>query len=183
MVKMNSYKKKILFALASLCLVFILAACVTIPDTQQKRKKATRRNCIDCHNELSQRFQKGVIHAPVKENNCAACHLPHGIIGKLLMREYPPDLCFRCHNGMRSEMRGLSVHQPVEKGDCVVCHDPHNSDYAKLMKAEGNEACFACHDKQNYSRANIHNPVIQGCMTFHEPHKSDIKPLLIKEAT
>ena len=129
-----SKKSLILSFVICLGLVLLVVACVATSEPQQKRRKMTRRNCIDCHKDLSEQYQKGGVHAPVKENNCAACHLPHGILGSLLMREYPPGLCFKCHIDIKSKQSGLSVHKPVANGECGACHDPHNSDYPALLQ-------------------------------------------------
>ena len=150
-----NYKSLIPMFLISLCLGLLLASCVTTQEPQQERRRTTRRNCSDCHKDLSAQYQKGVVHAPVKENNCAACHLPHGVLGSLLMRDYPPALCFRCHIDMKSQQSGLSVHKPVADGECDSCHNPHNSNYPALLEAAGNEVCFSCHEQEDFSRTNI----------------------------
>ena len=180
-LKLSCYMKRLvlLFLICS-CLGLLLASCVTTEEPQKQRKRAIRRNCSDCHQDLSAQYQKGIVHAPVKENNCAACHLPHGVLGSLLMRDYPPTLCFRCHIDMKSQQSGLSVHQPVAEGECDSCHNPHNSEYPSLLNAAGNEACFNCHEQEDFSRSNIHAPVLEGCLTCHVPHKSDNRSLLAK---
>jgi predicted CXXCH cytochrome family protein len=79
---------------------------------------------------LVQEYQRGIVHEPVRTNSCAKCHLPHGIVGSLQLREYPPRLCFRCHQGTKVELLqpGVSLHKPVDDGTCDACHDSHNSD-------------------------------------------------------
>ena len=84
-------------------LSLFIAGCVTTPETQQQRKPK-RKNCLECHTELVQKYQSGIVHEPVRSNNCFKCHLSHGIVGALLLREYPPGLCFRCHQGTKVKM-------------------------------------------------------------------------------
>ena len=44
-----------------------------------------RRTCAQCHPDKVAAFQTGIVHQPVKEKNCETCHLPHGLVGTVLI--------------------------------------------------------------------------------------------------
>ena len=89
-------EKKIL-----LVLLIFLSACVASPPAS---KKTPQKTCFDCHHEMKVKFAKGVIHRPVADQDCGACHLPHGLIGGIQLRQPAPGLCRRCHRSLFKEV-------------------------------------------------------------------------------
>lgn len=166
--------------LACLSLAVLVVTCVP---TSQHPQRAVRNTCVDCHKEMAEKYQQGHVHAPVRNNNCEACHQPHGLIGGLFLRKNEPNLCLNCHRQLAAGADKKSVHKPVAKGKCSTCHNPHNSQYPLLLNAAADESCFACHDRAPFNKANIHAPLQKdGCKTCHNPHMADQPHLLIADA-
>lgn len=160
-----------------ICAMFLLCSCVAGTKTQQS-KKVLMKQCLDCHPEFKSKFTSGIIHDPVKQETCFACHRPHGLYGKIVFIDDQPNLCYGCHEGVKPAAAAKSVHEPLITGSCTECHLPHNSSYASLLKDEGAKSCFACHAQEPFQRKTIHEPLGQGCDTCHVPHSSDNIALL-----
>ncbi|SNB47295.1 cytochrome c3 family protein [Geobacter sp. DSM 9736] len=134
--------------------------------------------CYSCHDNLA---TDKVVHLPVKEGSCTACHAAHSSqAGKLLTAE-GSALCFGCHNKARFSRK--IGHEPVESGNCLSCHEPHQSKRGRLLKgAEDSLACFDCHDRSIGTGTSIHSPVASGdCGGCHSVHGSDYPKLLIAD--
>jgi len=158
----------------------LAVSCAQTP--QQQKEKAPAKSCLDCHPEMTDRFKQGYVHAPVQENRCDKCHLPHGLIGVVILRLEEPALCYTCHQALLPAAEQRSVHKPVATGQCGSCHDPHNSKYPSLLKTSREETCFGCHDRSSFTQKYVHAPLEKGCETCHNPHKSDNPSLLVMEA-
>ena len=155
--------------------VLLAVSCV---QTDRKVEKAPARSCLDCHPEMGSTFKEGHVHAPVKEDRCDSCHLPHGLIGGLFLREQEPELCYSCHDDLKPSPGRQSVHQPVAAGTCSSCHEPHNSRFSFLLKAPAEESCFRCHDRSLFQKKFTHAPLAEGCRSCHNPHFSKNVSLL-----
>ena len=129
--------------------------------------------CYQCHAEVVQAESgqqiadvrskvenSSVVHHPVAEGDCTACHVAHFSQQRSLLRlKYPQkiyrafsggsyELCFQCHDRHLVEEDGTphtqfrngqknlhSVHVNQEKGRaCDICHDPHASDRHRLIR-------------------------------------------------
>lgn len=156
-----------------------LVSCVQAPE---ERERAPAKSCLDCHPAMAERFKQGYIHEPVNEDRCDRCHLPHGLIGVVILREEEPDLCYTCHRELEPDADQVSVHSPVAGGQCHRCHNPHNSKYPGLLTSPGEELCFTCHARDSFSGKYFHAPLEQGCGTCHDPHKSGSSSLLVRQA-
>ena len=136
--------------------------------------------CYTCHEQIPPRK---MMHQPVADGDCTACHNPHGSPNKYFLRAKGGKLCFSCHD---ERLVGKPfVHGPAAAGGCVVCHNPHSADYDKLLKADGSSLCFECHtdkkealDKAEY----VHTAVQEGCIECHDPH-SEFQKFMLKEKT
>ncbi len=170
--KQYSILLNILFALLP---VMLALSCV---QSGKQVAKAPAKNCLDCHPEMGEAFKQGNVHVPVKENRCSTCHLPHGLIGGLFLREQEPELCYVCHEDLKPTPDRKSVHQPVASGTCSSCHDPHNSPFSFLLKAPPEDGCFSCHDRSLFQKKYTHAPLEKGCGTCHDPHSSTNVSLL-----
>jgi len=156
-----------------------LVACVQ--STGQKVPQASAKTCVECHPEMKDQFSSGHVHAPVKEEKCSACHLPHGLVGGLFFREDEPGMCLSCHRNMKAKPDDASSHDPEGAGKCSNCHTPHNSPYPALLKNSPDQDCLSCHDRSGFRKKIIHAPVNKGCKTCHDPHRSAHPALLIEE--
>ena len=121
--------------------------------------------CLKCHNKSLDTERGKIIdmksffaankngHGPIKQNNCASCHNPHGSdYWRILTKYYPTDfytsysegkysLCFSCHdkaaftdlrtekstnfrNGDRN-LHFIHVNKAVKGRTCRACHEVH----------------------------------------------------------
>ena len=139
-----------------------MAACVT----------------ADCHVALG---KAAVVHPPVADRDCAACHVatgqPHPGAGSIAPAAKGRDLCLNCHDDPAKGQ--LFVHPPVADG-CIDCHSPHQSGHAKLLLQPGGKLCLLCHDSV-MSGKKVHGPVSAGnCAMCHAPHASNNQGLLTR---
>ncbi len=115
---------------------------------------------------------KKVVHKPLLEKDCMACHeVGHSAKAKKMLKAPPRTLCPQCHE---RKDKTASVHAAVKLGDCSVCHQPHSSDQKNLAPwVREAKVCFECHDDDVSARAVIHKPVAEGkCNKCHDPHGS-----------
>ncbi len=174
-------KRKYLALALAAVVGIVLISCVQT-DKQQTAVQAKAKKCVECHPEMQDLFTQGYIHEPVKQQECSACHLPHGLIGGLFFRQEQPELCYTCHQDIRVKQEDKSSHDPMGKGRCDSCHTPHNSTYPSLLKKQTEETCYSCHDRQEFQKKFVHAPMDKGCMTCHDPHRSADTALLKQEA-
>jgi len=121
--------------------------------------------CVGCHGKNGTKDSRGkplmniaarladnpVVHRPVADKDCSACHTPHG--GKyfrLLVTEYPPKfyspfdpknyaLCFTCHNSEIVSIPKTTTLTGFRDGD-------RNLHYVHVNKKERGRTCRACHE-------------------------------------
>ena len=55
------------------------------------------KSCLDCHDETKRELKTKHAHRPFKDEDCRACHKPHGILGALNLTAEGADLCLGCH--------------------------------------------------------------------------------------
>jgi predicted CXXCH cytochrome family protein len=137
--------------------------------------------CSQCHDAKG---KKKVVHPPIKEGDCLACHKPHGGSGRYLLDvgEDQRELCLGCHDSATFKQKFM--HGPVAVGACTKCHDPHESANKFLLKEPNRELCLKCHadfGKAESEATVIHDPVkLNQCFSCHEPHGSANATLLKK---
>ena len=133
---------------------------------------AADKPCYQCH---PSKLKGDVVHSPVKDKDCTACHnsvgskhqLEKGLNG---VKKSGAALCYECHDNLAKEK---SVHAPIKEGDCASCHAPHHSPHKKLLKAAAGDLCYECHDRQKFIKPFPHSPVATGsCLDCHVPHQS-----------
>ncbi|GAB4180010.1 MAG: cytochrome c3 family protein [Geothermobacteraceae bacterium] len=138
---------------------------------------SVRDICLRCHgvddnrrshplrNIATEIDGKQVLHGPVADGDCGACHRPHGSdFFRLLSGNYPSefyspykkgnyDFCLQCHDGNmlrfadtslytnfrdgKRNLHYLHVANPVKGRTCRVCHQPHAGDSPKLIRTDG----------------------------------------------
>lgn len=129
--------------------------------------------CYLCHDKLA---MGPVVHGPVRDGDCTACHRYHGASGpKLLdMGEDQTAFCTGCHD--EGEFRRHYQHGPAAVGDCTSCHTHHSSTEKKLLKEQSRQLCLSCHNDfaQTMAKApRVHPPVSNdACTSCHNPHSS-----------
>ena len=136
--------------------------------------------CYECHEKFPSRK---MLHSPVAEGDCTACHSPHASANKFLLRAKGGQLCFTCHDDSIVEKK--YVHGPAAVGGCITCHEAHSADFDKMLRAEGPSLCYGCHsDKEEMFNAadNVHPPVAQDCVQCHNPHSAEKQFMLRNKA-
>ncbi len=148
------------------------------------KRSAQAATCFACHSDLEEKFGRGIVHVPVKEGRCAACHDPHLSSEPKLVKEKGAALCAGCHAEIVKKATGKGGHAPAKKG-CVSCHDPHRSDSPKLLARTGPALCAGCHDpakkelRKKHLGADLAKLDCSGC---HDPHGSGEGKLLLSRS-
>jgi predicted CXXCH cytochrome family protein len=94
-------------------------------------KKPVKEICLDCHDDLI--AKKKVVHQPVDDGDCLACHNPHATNLKGLLKKPVPALCGDCHED--KDLKAVKAHAGNEDKSCVICHEAHASQDKFLLKA------------------------------------------------
>ena len=112
-------------------------------------RQLVKKKCVECHQKKVDEFKKaGVVHKPVKGNECESCHL----------KVSEKELCYTCHKDMKSMLDKKHLHAPAKERECISCHSPHSSENKNLLKGKGNNLCFICHKENAYSRKMQQKP-------------------------
>ena len=141
-----------------------------------KIEKDLSKICFSCHDKF--KFKK-IVHKPLQQGECVACHSPHGSPYKYQLLANGADLCFKCHDKRLNKNK--YVHGPAAVGGCILCHDAHSADYKNNLRAEGSELCFLCHTEKKikFDQAKFqHKPVAENCANCHNPHAAPKKFML-----
>ncbi len=135
--------------------------------------------CFQCHED--NQTTGSVVHAPVTEGECLACHSPHRSNFQYLLAMSPGELCWSCHK--QTDETKAQFHGATGEQGCATCHDPHSSDSPILLRsADGEPVCFNCHDFFEPTPLIVHAPVAKGdCQICHAPHGSPIGPNLTEQ--
>src|SRR5690242_4614772 len=143
------------------------------------------KDCTECHKKFAEKYDGlKFTHGAVKQRRCEDCHLRHGIVPKLALKQAGNNLCFSCHKREAVGMDKPNVHPVLKSGKCTQCHDPHGTNAPHLLKAEGKQACFGCHKPEPFQRKLVHKVVeTEGCRACHVAHASDQKALLTADQT
>src|SRR5262245_2318219 len=133
-----------LLALGGLLLLAGVAVLLlSAPDSLAQKREFQRKKCLDCHQDFAKKvLSLKQLHPSVKDGDCESCHLRHGIVPKLLLKQTGNELCLSCHDKAKIGLDKQHVHTAVTTGKCTTCHDPHGSNGAHLLPAAGPEACF-----------------------------------------
>ncbi|MFZ4855050.1 MAG: cytochrome c3 family protein [Desulfuromonadaceae bacterium] len=135
--------------------------------------------CEQCHTPFG---KKKMMHSPVKDGDCIACHKPHGGSGQFLLdvRDDRTELCITCHDP--KAFKQPFMHGPVAVGACNKCHQPHESNEKALLNAPVRNVCLTCHTDfaKDLKQAKVtHPPVKDGpCTVCHNPHGSSVSKIL-----
>ncbi len=126
-------------------------------------KKPQVSLCLSCHNEPVQAQDRKLLnmkawldenpewHGPIRDNNCAACHQPHGSVNFRILKEpFPPEfyspfdpskyaLCFKCHEKAMVEEEFTDHLTNFRDGN-------RSLHFAHVNKEERGRTCRACHE-------------------------------------
>ncbi len=158
-----------------LLLIFVAGAAAQIDRGQRFSGKG---ECKRCHEDMPQLDMRHK-HDPFSDDDCLACHKPHGMVGVLRLKETGSALCLTCHEAAGLGLQAGHVHAPAAKGKCLDCHDPHATGEKMLLRSEGSELCWTCHDAEGFQRKHLHEPLEKGCFSCHVVHGGDFEGLLL----
>lgn len=148
--------------------------------------------CFTCHQN---KYEEAIVHPPVSDGDCLACHEVHSANENHLTSPALPKLCYFCHTDLKETVTASAVVHGVmnDSKSCINCHSPHASAQKKILLKEEQALCFSCHNKPvtNGSRtiANmqqliegskyVHGAIDNGCIACHNPHASNNQNMLI----
>ena len=158
-------------------LVTVLWPMSASAQIKKGRRFSKSGDCKSCHDVADITGDRP--HEPVAKDDCKGCHLSHGMVGALRLKESGRQLCLMCHDGIELGLQREILHGPVAEGRCDACHDPHGTDHPMLLAEAGENACFICHDQAGFDRKHRHEPLDEGCFSCHEVHGAD-HPALLK---
>lgn len=131
--------------------------------------------CGSCHAEVTQRK---VMHGPVLQGACLACHDEQSAPTRYAVRWPIQDTCFSCHLDVKATMATKAVrHGPAAAGRCTTCHDPHGSDEPFWLKQRAYDLCTSCHLEKRGERH-----VVVG-FAYGDSHPLQQRPHPLKERT
>jgi len=130
-----------------------------------------------------------VVHPPVKNDPCTACHNPHGSPFNFFLKKKMPELCVGCHDNLGKKLAAVKVpHKPLQQeGSCGNCHSSHFGKAKGMLSGEERSVCVGCHDtdklgspplknikKELEGKKYLHGPIQKGmCTPCHDPHGSN----------
>lgn len=158
----------------------------------------TKISCLTCHHpHAADERRLLMVHKPVGEKQCQACHTVDPKTNKVTLTDPVPTLCYQCHE---SKQNNQIIHQPVAGGDCLGCHDVHNNKNRYCLQKREDALCEQCHTVSRKVHQG-HNPYpsvtalskkinrkIEAvainkkgqalCINCHQPHCSNSRKLL-----
>ncbi len=171
------------FALAACGLLAALCLSLALPRNGQAAP-GSAKTCYRCHEDMKRQLAGKTLHAPLKDDNCAACHNPHASESRHLLSGPVEQTCYHCHARMQKEAQGKQVHTALRQGPCTQCHDPHAGGRA-LLKQDTKALCLSCHQglEKELRAAHQNPPFAQGkCLSCHEAHYAG-QPNLLRQDT
>ncbi len=133
-------------------------------DFPRQLRSHTKDICYTCHKDMGNKVRTAKnLHGPVQQNDCYACHDPHGSKNPLVLKKYFPAefykpystenyaMCFDCHNkdialdkvttkltNFRNGDTNMHfLHVNKEKGrSCKACHEVHAGNQDKHIRKE-----------------------------------------------
>lgn len=151
-------------------------------DTCHAEGKISSQTCLECHEEITEQFQKTHSHMLYgRQNSCAICHSPHAGNTTKLLRGNLAGACRSCHEyTFQRHTEKLYTHNQV--GECHKCHALHGADSPAMLAGDGNTICEQCHATQGQFTHPIGDKVLDprtkmpmSCVTCHDPKGTDYK--------
>src|SRR5512133_2719154 len=96
---------------------FLALVCATLPTAAAAQLKFKQKECLDCHTKQADKYAGyKYAHPAVRERKCEECHLRHGLVPKLLLKESGNGFCYRCHKRESIGMDKANVHSVLRNG-------------------------------------------------------------------
>jgi predicted CXXCH cytochrome family protein len=131
--------------------------------------------CASCHAEV---LARRVMHGPVQQGACLACHQASSAPARFAVRWPIQDTCFSCHVDVKAAMTTKAFrHGPAAAGRCTTCHDPHGSEQPFWLKKHAYDLCTNCHSEKRGERH-----VVVG-FVYGDSHPLRGRPHPLKERT
>jgi predicted CXXCH cytochrome family protein len=100
-------------------LLALLAAASLAGSAAAADRQFAQKDCLDCHKKAAEKFGGlKFAHKAVKDRNCEACHLRHGLVPKLLLKAQGNALCLQCHKKEQLGLDKANVHAVLKTGTC-----------------------------------------------------------------
>lgn len=141
--------------------------------------------CIKCHNRGIHSSWLGSEH-PNNDVHCLDCHKIHNNQNKnLLIDDNENVLCAQCHQDIKAKGFLMSHHPyPEGKMKCTDCHEVHGTSnlIEGLVKTDEtmNDLCLSCHARYQGPFIFEHEPVVDDCISCHDPHGTVANNLLVQ---
>lgn len=162
--------------------IFLGVLFLSLPSLSGAVTGNNTKLCLTCHQDFNAVLSSKIMHKPVAEGKCGACHNPHAASHENLLKDNVENLCFSCHK-KTEQVVYKDNHQPFQQGDCLSCHDPHGSDFKNLLSGSGGNSCLNCHNTKDIMFGKKQHPEVakSKCLTCHSAHGSSKAPLLKSE--
>lgn len=157
--------------------------CHAVKDSKIAMRYEGNENCIRCHGRTvgsSATMEPEKVHAPIRQDDCIACHNPHYKDRPFMLLDEGDRVCEFCH-GMVTRMGGNRHRALDEKSGCLTCHVPHFSEARPLLREEQRKLCLGCHGEMGKALGDekAHGVFRRDeCADCHTPHTTDGKHLL-----
>lgn len=128
-------------------------------------------------------FDFNYFHTDEKEKECVSCHNMVSNIptGEDVLEDVTEASCYDCH---KNKLNTKNTHAPAANWRCLDCHDGQVDEYNLEFEGESKylapdpikSRCATCHDKVTKWEDNVytHGPANDGrCIRCHNPHGSD----------
>ncbi len=145
-------------------------------------------SCLDCHDPHATDTPHLITADSVPEL-CTGCHDPgdlEGPHGGVLPRNARCTACHLPHGGPNPKLlRAAGQHPPFAEGSCDACHRKPLGPRMRLRGRIG-RICSSCHGDLTEGSTVTH-PALdrrrnrRQCVACHDPHMSDVEPLLRAE--
>lgn len=151
--------------------------CHMVKNSKVAMRYEGNENCIRCHGSTvgtSSSIDKEKVHAPIRQDDCIACHNPHFKNRPAMLLDEKERICEFCHGNVTR--MGQNLHAPLkEKEACMLCHVPHYSETRPLLKEEQKALCLSCHPKiqNDLASQDLHGALKNlECAACHTPHST-----------
>lgn len=134
--------------------------------------------CYECHDSMN----KKVIHKPMTDGDCSACHGFHSAENPDILIAPKKKVCLKCHTDKDFSGGKRYMHDCLKRG-CDACHDSHSSDYQFQLLTTPGKICVKCHEEliEKSDQCRFQHPILKQkniCLNCHNAHGSLHKHIL-----
>lgn len=113
----------------SILAIVLFCSCLVVfglnSKSDAKKRTFAKKGCLDCHTDFADKYlSMKNVHKVVAEQKCEECHLRHGIVAKLLLKEDGNELCYTCHKVEELNLDQEYVHTAVSRENAFPATTP-----------------------------------------------------------